>query len=111
MSDRSRQWELPTVLFFGSNRPDSRVVNWYHGPQRRLTGKIPKSFNKHYDTASPAQGSSGEDAALVREEGGQLGARGPEATALGGSCLPCSPPRSLQGPFSSGRTLPQFLPW
>lgn len=69
MSDRSRQWELPTVLFFGSNRPDSRVVNWYHGPQRRLMGKIPKSFNKHYDTASPAQGSSGEDAALVREEG------------------------------------------
>lgn len=39
VSDRCQQWELPTVLFFGSNRPDSRVVNWYHGPQHRLVGK------------------------------------------------------------------------
>lgn len=50
-------------------------------------GKIPKSFHKHDDVAGPAQVSLQEDAVLVQEEGGHLGTQGPEAMALGGSCL------------------------
>lgn len=55
----------------------------YPGPHHKLTGKIPKSFHKHYDVASPAQGPLGQDAALVVEQGGHLEAEGAEARALG----------------------------
>lgn len=68
----------------GAARPDSRVINWYHGLCYKLVRKIPKSFNKHYDAASPAQGALGED---LFQESEHFTAGGPEAMALVGSCL------------------------
>lgn len=84
VSDKSwPAWASNSSLPLGAARPDSRIINWYHG--LCLTyGKDSKSSNKHYNATGPARLS--RKLFVLESEHLRAGLRG-HGTGWGAVCL------------------------
>lgn len=102
VSDKSWQREPQQFSPLGAARPDSRIINWYHGLCHKLMGKIQ---NLPINTIMPLVLPKAQKLFVLGKWASQ--SRRLEAMALVGSCLSSVfPPRLLQTWFSSERWLP-----